>query len=278
MTHFIRKIWKGPHYSSPFHGTESFHVSPYYLVEASPWPLLMGGAAFMMLGGLTFYMHGNSPMLLWFGLLTVLFIMMRWFRDIICEATYMGYHTKPVETGLRVGMMLFIVSEIMFFFSFFWAYFHSALVPVYGSWPPVGILPMNPYEMPLTNTIILLSSGVTVTYAHHSIIMKNRNDCLIALQLTCTLGILFTLLQLYEYYNATFTISDGVYGSCFFVATGFHGLHVIIGSTFLLVCLFRAWKHHFSSNHHFGFEAAAWYWHFVDVVWLFLYMCIYWWG
>jgi len=204
-----------------------------------------------------------------------------WWRDVIREGTYIGDHTLVVTKGLRCGMILFIVSEVMFFFSFFWAFFHRALAPVYQlgcCWPPVGIEIINPFGVPLLNTAILLGSGVTVTWCHRELLVGNRGPALLSLLLTVLLGVFFTGLQAWEYVEASFTISDRVYGSTFFVATGFHGLHVLIGTVFLLVCLFRLYFGHFSKGHHFGFEAASWYWHFVDVVWIFLYLFIYWWG
>jgi len=207
--------------------------------------------------------------------------MFQWWRDVSREATFQGHHTVPVGVGLRWGMILFITSEVLFFFAFFWAFFHSSLAPTVelGShWPPTGIEPLNPFHVPLLNTAVLLASGVTVTWAHHSLLAGNRAEATQALALTITLGMYFTALQLFEYIQAPFTIADAAYGSTFFVATGFHGLHVIIGSSFLTVCLLRQIRFHFSNNHHFGFEAAAWYWHFVDVVWLFLFVSIYWWG
>ena len=193
-----------------------------------------------------------------------------------CSA-YSSFRAK----GLRYGIILFIVSEVFFFAGFFWAFYHSSLVPTHdlgGCWPPTGITPLNPLEVPLLNTSVLLASGVSITWAHHSLIEGNRNHINQALLITILLGLYFTILQASEYFETSFSISDGIYGSTFFIATGFHGLHVIIGSTFLIVCLLRQLKFHFTSKHHFGFEAAAWYWHFVDVVWLFLYVSIYWWG
>ena len=207
--------------------------------------------------------------------------MVKWWRDVVREATFQGRHTAIVEKGLRYGMILFITSEVCFFFAFFWAFFHRSLAPsveIGVTWPPTGISPLNPFLVPLLNTAVLLSSGVTITWAHHRILAGNRTESIQALFLTILLGVYFTALQAWEYLDAPFTIADRVYGSTFFVATGFHGLHVIIGTTFLLVCFLRLVNFHFSAHHHFGFEAAAWYWHFVDVVWLFLYVCIYWWG
>nr|YP_009944023.1 cytochrome c oxidase subunit III [Quiscalus mexicanus]QOD95867.1 cytochrome c oxidase subunit III [Quiscalus mexicanus] len=253
----------------------------YHMVDPSPWPILGATAALLTTSGLTMWFHSNSPRLLILGLLSTILVMFQWWRDIVRESTFQGHHTPTVQKGLRYGMALFITSEAFFFLGFFWAFFHSSLAPtpeLGGQWPPVGIKPLNPMEVPLLNTAILLASGVTVTWAHHSITEANRKQAIQALSLTVLLGFYFTALQAMEYYEAPFSIADGIYGSTFFVATGFHGLHVIIGSTFLLVCLLRLIKYHFTSNHHFGFEAAAWYWHFVDVVWLFLYISIYWWG
>nr|YP_009236175.1 cytochrome c oxidase subunit III [Campylorhynchus brunneicapillus]AMF83746.1 cytochrome c oxidase subunit III [Campylorhynchus brunneicapillus] len=253
----------------------------YHMVDPSPWPILGAAAALLTTSGLTMWFHYNTPYLLATGLLSTLLVMFQWWRDIIRESTFQGHHTPTVQKGLRYGMALFITSEAFFFLGFFWAFFHSSLAPtpeLGGQWPPVGIQPLDPMDVPLLNTAILLASGVTVTWAHHSITEASRKQAILALTLTVLLGFYFTGLQAMEYYEAPFSIADGVYGSTFFVATGFHGLHVIIGSIFLLVCLLRLIKYHFTSNHHFGFEAAAWYWHFVDVVWLFLYISIYWWG
>nr|AOY35685.1 cytochrome c oxidase subunit III [Austrofundulus limnaeus] len=253
----------------------------YHMVDPSPWPLTGAAAAFLLTSGLTTWMHTQSLMLLTAGLILTLLTAYQWWRDIVRESTFLGHHTLPVQKGLRYGMILFITSEVFFFLGFFWAFFHSSLAPtpeLGGYWPPAGITPINPFEVPLLNTALLLSSGVTVTWAHHSMMKGCRTQAIQALTLTILLGFYFTTLQAEEYFEAPFTIADGVYGATFFVATGFHGLHVIIGSTFLTVCLYRQVKYHFTSNHHFGFEAAAWYWHFVDVVWLFLYASIYWWG
>lgn len=176
------------------------------------------------------------------------------------ESTYQGYHTEAVARGLRIGIILFIISEVIFFFSFFWAFFHRRLAPAVelGScWPPIGITPLNAFAVPLLNTVVLLASGFTVTWAHHSLIEGNLNRGIQGLIVTVVLGAYFTFLQGVEYYEAPFTIADGVYGSTFFVATGFHGLHVLIGTSFLIVCLFRTWLNHFAKDHHFGFEAAA---------------------
>nr|YP_011010633.1 cytochrome c oxidase subunit 3 [Halobates bryani]WPW47313.1 cytochrome c oxidase subunit 3 [Halobates bryani] len=254
---------------------------PFHLVDPSPWPLTGSIGAMTMTSGMVMWFHMKNPMLMMTGILILILTMIQWWRDIVREGTYQGKHTIMVTNGLKWGMILFIISEIFFFISFFWAFFHSSLAPTIEigmTWPPKGIKTFNPMDIPLLNTTILLSSGITITWAHHSIMNKNHSQTVSGLFLTVTLGIYFTMLQAYEYLESPFTISDSVYGSCFFMATGFHGIHVIIGTTFLLVCLIRTMKFHFSNKHHFGFEAAAWYWHFVDVVWLFLYISIYWWG
>nr|YP_009910929.1 cytochrome c oxidase subunit III [Darevskia chlorogaster]QDP70158.1 cytochrome c oxidase subunit III [Darevskia chlorogaster] len=254
---------------------------PFHMVDPSPWPLTGAIAALLMTSGLAAWFHFNNMNLMYLGLLILLLTMQQWWRDIIREGTYQGHHTTSVQKGLRCGMILFITSEVLFFAGFFWAFYHSSLAPtpeLGGQWPPTGVQPLNAFEVPLLNTAVLLASGVTVTWAHHALMAGKRKDTVQALALTVMLGLYFTALQANEYYETPFTISDSVYGATFFVATGFHGLHVIIGSVFLLTCLIRHTLYHFTTSHHFGFEAAAWYWHFVDVVWLFLYVSIYWWG
>nr|APX40738.1 cytochrome c oxidase subunit 3 [Smaragdina reyi] len=254
---------------------------PFHLVDVSPWPILGAMGAMTMMIGLIQWFHQLNNSLLMIGLTINILVSIQWWRDVSREGTFQGLHTMKVTLGLRWGMILFIVSEVFFFISFFWSFFHSSLSPTIELgllWPPKGIMAFNPLEIPLLNTMILLTSGLTVTWAHHSLMENNYHKAIQGLTLTVLLGIYFTTLQGFEYIEAPFTISDSVYGSTFFMATGFHGLHVIIGTTFLGVCLIRLYLNHFSSIHHFGFEAAAWYWHFVDVVWLFLYISIYWWG
>nr|AFP16899.1 cytochrome c oxidase subunit III [Peploptera acromialis] len=254
---------------------------PFHLVDVSPWPIMAAMGAMTMMIGLIQWFHQLDNSLLLIGLTINLMVSFQWWRDISREGTFQGHHTMKVTLGLRWGMILFIVSEVFFFISFFWSFFHSSLSPSIELgllWPPKGIETFNPLEIPLLNTMILLTSGLTVTWAHHSLMENNYNSALQGLILTVLLGIYFTILQGFEYIEAPFTIADSVYGSTFFMATGFHGLHVIIGTSFLFICLIRLYLNHFSSIHHFGFEAAAWYWHFVDVVWLFLYISIYWWG
>lgn len=254
---------------------------PYHLVEKRPWPLTASLGALTIVRGLVKWFHINTPTLLFLGLTIILMSRYQWWRDIQREGTHIGQHTLKVINGLRWGIILFITSEVLFFFSFFWRFFHrslSTVIEIGGSWPPTSIIAFNPFQIPLLNTIILLSSGVTVTWAHHSLIERNHTETLNALIITVSLGLIFTGLQAIEYLEARFTIADSVYGRTFFVATGFHGLHVIIGTIFLLVIILRQKNSNFSNNHHIGIEAAIWYWHFVDVVWLFLYTFIYWWS
>nr|YP_009730144.1 cytochrome c oxidase subunit III [Ophiomastix mixta]QHT54187.1 cytochrome oxidase subunit 3 [Ophiomastix mixta] len=257
------------------------HQHPFHMVDRSPWPLTGAIGALLTTLGLVCWFQGDSIITSVFGLLLLSTTMILWWRDVIQEATFLGMHTSFVVRGIKIGFILFVLSEIMFFFSFFWAFFHSALAPtpeIGCTWPPTGIQPINPWGVPLLNTAILLSSGASLTWSHHSLRHSDGNEAWNALLITILLGIWFTGLQAFEYKEASFTIADSVYGSTFYVATGFHGLHVIIGTTFLLTCLGRLTRGHFSNSHHVGFECAIWYWHFVDVVWIFLFICIYWWG
>lgn len=258
---------------------------PFHLVDMSPWPLLASFMALAMTFGgvMTFHGYWGGVTMFQMGLVGVTYAAAYWWRDVVREGTYGGHHTAAVQTGLRLGMGLFIVSEVMFFLAFFWAFFHAALNPtdaLGGIWPPRGIDPLNAWEVPLWNTVLLLTSGATVTVAHHALLVgasaKGRGT--LALLVTVALAGLFTALQGFEYVTAPFTMADNVYGSTFYMATGFHGIHVILGTTFLAVCLARLAKGHFAPNHHVGFEAAAWYWHFVDVVWLFLFVTMYVWA
>lgn len=255
----------------------------YHLVDPSPWPLVASLGAFMFTSGLVLYMHKfiGGWSLLSTGFTLILYVMYTWWRDVIREATFEDQHSVAVQKGLRLGMVLFIVSEIMFFFAFFWAFFHSSIAPVFnigGVWPPQAITTISTYTVPLTNTFILLTSGATVTWAHHALLVRAKKHTLIALIFTLVLASLFTAMQGLEYVNAPFNISDGVYGSCFYMATGFHGFHVFVGTLALFVSFIRIVLNHFTNKHHFGFESAIWYWHFVDVVWLFLFINVYWWS
>ena len=256
-------------------------TQPFHLVEYSPWPLLSGFTIISIPVALIRIIKRKSymPFLLTVALISLIAII--WWRDVSRESTYQGWHRLPVVKGIKTGILLFIVREVLFFFRFFWAFFHSSLAPTPDIglvWPPVGITTIDAFSVPLLNTAILLLSGVSVTWAHHRIEAGQKSAAQISLLLTCILGGYFIFLQGEEYYEATFAFSDSVYGSTFFIATGFHGVHVIVGTIFLTAILFRLFKNHFRPTHHVGFLAAAWYWHFVDVVWLFLFVTIYWWG
>ncbi len=296
---------------------------PYHLVDPSPWPFIGSLGAFVLAMGAAWYLHpdlfggeAGPSSGIWKlipGFAIILYTMYVWWRDVVREAEVQGHHTPVVQLGLRYGMALFIASEIMFFAAFFWAFFDGSLFATGGpeldipylaveewqqylrraangaQWPPKGIEVFDPWDLPFINTLILLMSGVTVTWAHHALREGHRKEMLQALGLTVFLGLCFTSLQAIEYSMAPFAFQSsfgadknltggGIYSSTFFLATGFHGFHVIIGTIFLAVCWFRARAGHFTPEHHFGFEAAAWYWHFVDVVWLFLFFCVYIWG
>ena len=288
----------------------------YHLVDPSGWPIVGSIGAFVMLVGAVFWMNSaydkffgmpvnGHPWIFLVGVAVVLFTMFGWWSDVVSESVVKGNHTPVVKLHLRYGMLLFIASEIMFFFAWFWAYFDAAIFHAdhgIATWPPQGIITFDPWHLPLVNTLILLTSGTTVTWAHHALQIGDRKAAIHGLLLTVVLGLSFTCVQAYEYSHAVFTFGmngadmqpfdnashsslaagvgnlGAIYGSTFFMATGFHGAHVIIGTIFLTVCLFRAIASHFTPTRHFGFEAAAWYWHFVDVVWLFLFACIYVWG
>jgi cytochrome c oxidase subunit III len=273
----------------------------YHIVDPSPWPLIGSiGALIMAIGGVA-YMRwlANSdftlggvnianPWLFFIGLVIVLYTMFGWWSDTIKES-HAGKHTRVVSLHLRYGMILFIASEVMFFVAWFWAFFDASLFPgeaaqvartefTGGVWPPKGIEVLDPWHLPLFNTVILLLSGTTITWAHHALLENNRPMLIRMLAITVALGLFFTAVQIYEYDHAPFAFKDSIYGATFFMATGFHGFHVIVGTIFLIVCLLRAMAGDFTPQKHFGFEAAAWYWHFVDVVWLFLFCAIYVWG
>lgn len=260
---------------------KKWFINPFHLVEVRPWPLIGSLGALILTRGIASWFHGFSFILIFIGFLLVLVTMIQWWRDVIRERSFQGFHTLKTSFGLRMGIVLFIVSEVCFFFSFFWAFFTRRLAPTIElgrMWPPYGVNALSPWGVPLLNTVVLLSSGITITWSHHAMLNSVRCETFVGLLLTVILGVYFSFLQGIEYLETRFSLSDGVYGSTFFVATGFHGLHVLIGRTFLMVCLYRHVEYHFRSGHHLGFEAAAWYWHFVDVVWLFLFVSIYWWG
>jgi cytochrome c oxidase subunit 3 len=273
----------------------------YHIIDPSPWPIISSiGAFVLMFGGVCYmrWLHGNpfhlfggdiaNPWLVWIGLAITLYSMFAWWSDTVKEG-HEGHHTEVVALHLRYGMIMFIASEVMFFVAWFWAFFDVSLFAneaiqasrvtfTGGQWPPKGLEVLDPWHLPLYNTIILLLSGTTVTWAHHALLENDRKGLIQGLVLTVALGILFSFVQAYEYMHAPFGFSESIYGATFFMATGFHGFHVLVGTIFLLVCLIRAIMGGFTPERHFGFEAAAWYWHFVDVVWLFLFFSIYIWG
>ena len=265
----------------------------YHLVDPSPWPFVGSVSAFVTAIGAVFWMHNQiGPWVLLIGFAGVLYTMFMWWRDVIKEA-HQGDHTPVVGIHLRYGMLMFIASEVMFFVAWFWAFFDASLftgeaiqasrvLATGGVWPPKGVNVFDPWHLPLVNTLILLTSGTTVTWAHHALLNNDRQGLKWGLLATVILGALFSSIQAYEYAHATFAFSrdngGNIYSSTFFMATGFHGFHVLIGTIFLLICLFRASAGQFTPKQHFGFEAAAWYWHFVDVVWLFLFAAVYVWG
>ncbi len=259
----------------------------YHILPPSIWPLTGAVGALVMLYGSVLWFHDGGPWLALIGLVVVLYTMWSWWADVIGEGEG-GEHTPIIQIGLRYGMVLFIISEVMFFSAWFWTFFKHALYPMPmiegvtvtpGVWPPAGIETFDPWHLPLINTLILLCSGCAATWAHHALVEENdRQQFKWGLWLAICLGLLFTVFQAYEYAHAAFGFAGNIYGASFFMATGFHGAHVIIGTIFLIVCLVRGYAGHFTQTQHVGFEAAAWYWHFVDVVWLFLFASIYIWG
>ena len=256
---------------------------PYHLVTPSPWPIIVSFSLLSMALGAVLYMHGypNGGYVLNIGFLSTLMSMIFWFKDINTEGTFLGLHTKEVQRGILIGMILFIISEVFAFLSVFWAFFHSSLSPtieIGGVWPPQGITALNPFAIPLLNTFLLLSSGAFVTFAHHALIKGDRSNAISATFYTILLAIIFTALQYVEYFNASFTITDSVFGTTFYASTGLHGFHVIIGTLFIATGFYRIINYHLTNSHHIGYEASILYWHFVDVVWLFLFIAVYYWG
>jgi cytochrome c oxidase subunit 3 len=255
---------------------------PFHIVEPSSYPFTISICIFFLVISFVAYLQNNYAFSIvgFLALVGLIKTIYNWFFIIINEAYY-GYHTNKVQNGLRMGMVLFIVSEVMFFFGFFWAFFHASLTPsiyIGAIWPPINIDPLITWGLPLLNTIILLSSGISITWAHRNIIKGNWETVTNSLKITIFLGIVFTFFQICEYIAAPFFVLSSIYGSIFFLTTGFHGFHVLIGTIFLIVCLVRNENRQFTTAHHIGFEAATWYWHFVDVVWIFLFIMIYWWG
>lgn len=256
------------------------HNHPYHMVSLSPWPILISLRIIILLLGSIKWFHEFNYNLVIIGVILTIINSFQWWRDITRERTYQGFHSIKVRNLIRIGIILFITSEIFFFLSFFWAYFHICLSPrieIGRIWPPLLIINFNPYRVPLLNTIILLSSGITITWRHYRILNRCYSERFKSIIITIILGVYFTILQYIEYNESPFRISDSIYGSTFFIITGFHGLHVIIGTIFIGITSLRLKNLQFSKYHHFGFEARSWYWHFVDVIWLFVYISIYWW-
>nr|QDH07362.1 cytochrome c oxidase subunit 3 [Chamberlainia hainesiana] len=254
--------------------------SPFHLVEMSPWPILFSVSLFCSVVGFVDLIYGGSLLLMFCGVIGAILVLGQWWRDVIRESNQ-GWHTSYVAWNIRLGMVLFIVSEVMFFFSFFWAFFSCALMPgveAGGVWPPVGVIPLDPMGFPLLSTAVLLSSGVSITWAHYAVMAGNRVEGIYGLFFTIVLGMYFTCLQIFEFLECSFSIADGVWGSLFYIMTGFHGVHVVFGTVALVVCLWRLFGMGFSSERHLGFELSIWYWHFVDVVWICLFLSVYWWG
>lgn len=257
----------------------------YHILTPSVWPLLASVFAFIMLFGAVLFFHDSGPWVMLIGFVGVLYVMFGWWAETIKE-NGAGDHTPVVLIGLRYGFILFITSEVMFFAAWFWSFFKHAMYPMGpmsplqdAQWPPAGIETFDPWHLPLINTLILLCSGAAATWAHHALAHENnRRDLKNGLILSVALGLIFTVFQAYEYSHAAFGFSGNIYGANFFMATGFHGFHVIVGTIFLFICYLRARRGHFTQESHLGFEAAAWYWHFVDVVWLFLFASVYIWG
>lgn len=256
-------------------------TSPFLAIQTSFWPLLVSIILFAVIGNTVLWINLKTTLIsVAFPLVFLVVLAFMWWKDVMRERL-LGYHTHKLEVRLRIGMLLFILSEVFFFVSFFWAFYDATLSPTVEiglTWPPKGISPLSVYSVPLLNTVILLTRGITVTWAHHSIINNYFNKSIISLIVTVLLGVYFMAIQYVEYCEASFAISDGIYGTTFFMATGFHGFHVTIGTLFLLYVALAVSRGQVTYSHHFCFEAAAWYWHFVDVVWLFLFINIYWWG
>nr|YP_009256117.1 cytochrome c oxidase subunit III [Rediviva intermixta]AKS40060.1 cytochrome c oxidase subunit III [Rediviva intermixta] len=253
---------------------------PFHMVTVSPWPFMMSMNIFNLLMSMVNWMYMNLYWLLIISLMSNFLVMFQWWRDVVRESTFQGFHTYFIVKMMKSSMILFIISELFFFISFFWTYIHSSVSPAVEIgmlWPPKNIDMINPYSIPLLNSFILVSSGFSITWSHYSLLMNNKLDMIISLMITIFLSIYFSLVQSIEYCNLPFSYNDSVFGSIFFMSTGFHGLHILIGTVFMLICLIRVLLNHFSYIHHFNFEAASWYWHFVDIIWLLLYFLIYWW-
>ena len=262
---------------------QNYQLHPFHLVDNSPWPIFTSFTLFGLAMNSALTMHGYIGTSLWvvLNIITLVYVMFLWFRDIVSEGTYLGNHTVEVRNGINLGFILFIVSETLFFIGIFWAFGHSAIAPtveIGAIWPPLGIEAIGPTDLPLLNTLLLLSSGATLTYSHHYLINGNRYHALLGLFITIALAVIFMICQYIEYITSSFTIADGVFGSVFYMGTGFHGLHVLVGIIMLSISYWRIWNYHSTKTHHLGFHTSVLYYHFVDVVWLFLFILFYWWG
>jgi heme/copper-type cytochrome/quinol oxidase subunit 3 len=257
----------------------------WHIVTFSPWPILNSLIIFTIPLSFVSFFRGivSSLFIYYIALFLAIFVLFVWFKDVTRESSAEGFHTFAVQLSFNYGMLLFIFSEVMFFFAFFWGFFWLSFAPSIElnlTWPPTDFdnLAFEPFSIPLLNTIILLLSGVTITLAHLFIKDGSLKGAQIYIILTLLLAELFIMVQSFEYFSSSYDISDGGYATTFFLCTGFHGFHVIVGSIFIGVMAYRLFTSNFSRKHHFGFEAAAWYWHFVDVVWLFLFLMVYYWG
>nr|YP_009728513.1 cytochrome c oxidase subunit III [Indomegoura indica]QIA95426.1 cytochrome c oxidase subunit 3 [Indomegoura indica] len=254
---------------------------PYFILNLSPWPILMSLNTFNLMISNIMIMNFKYNFMSMMNLIMMILISTLWWRDIIRESTYQGNHNFYIMNLIKFSMILFIISEMFLFISFFWNFLHNSLAPSIElglNWPPKNINFFNPLLIPLLNTIILLTSSFTVTLTHLYLLNNSKKKTIFFMNLTIILSIYFLMLQMLEYKQATFTFSDSIFGSSFYMATGFHGLHVIMGTIFLMINMLRMMKMHFSYTHHISFELAAWYWHFIDIIWLFLYMTFYWWN
>ena len=254
---------------------------PFHIVTLRPWPILTSINIINVFLRIILLIYLKITNTLYIRILTIIICIIQWWRDVIRERTFQGFHTLTVIKLIKIRIILFIISELIFFVAFFWTYFHSSIAPrieIGITWPPSSINQLNPYNIPLLNSVVLVSSGITITWTHYSILTEKIKEAKFRFLLTITLGVYFTILQIIEYFEATFCFNDRVYGSIFFITTGFHGSHVNIGLIFLITCFIRLTKNHFSKIHHIHFETASWYWHFVDIIWLFLYITIYWWN
>lgn len=254
---------------------------PFHLVAPSPWPFFTS-LAFLRFGlGVVVIVRSQNYYIFLISLLLLVSSSFLWGRDISRERKLEGAHREETMKGLKIGIIIFILSECFFFFGIFWAYLHLAEAPALelgSTWPPVEVIPFDPKGIPFLNTILLVSSGISVTWCHHAIEKGELKTTIFSLYLTIILGVTFSMLQLIEYYVARFTFSCSSYSSVYFLGTGFHGLHVLIGRILLAICLYRFSILRIRINHRVGFECSVWYWHFVDVVWFCLYLLFYWWG